>query len=86
MGAALIWLLPGTRQIRWIALAAVLFDLLLALVILLRYDPSQSTFQLVEKTTWILSLNVHYQVGVDGFSVLFLPLTVLLFIAVLLAS
>jgi NADH-quinone oxidoreductase subunit M len=86
MGAALIWLLPGTRQVRWIALATALFDLLLALIILLRFDPSQSGFQLVEKYAWVPSLNLHYQVGVDGFSVLFLPLTVLLFIAVLLAS
>ena len=86
MGAALIWLLPDTRQVRWIALATALFDLLLALVMLLRYDPSQSGFQWVEKTAWVPSLNIHYQVGVDGISILFLPLTVVLFIAVLLAS
>jgi NADH-quinone oxidoreductase subunit M len=86
LGAALIWLLPGTRQARWIALGTALLDLLLALAMLLCYDPGQSGFQLVEKTAWIPSLNVHYQVGVDGLSVLFLPLTVLLFIAVILAS
>jgi NADH-quinone oxidoreductase subunit M len=86
LGAALIWLLPGTRQVRWIALATALFDLLLAIVILVQYDQHQSGFQLVEKYSWIPSLNVHYQVGIDGLSVLFLPLTVLLFIAVILAS
>ncbi|MGD8588485.1 MAG: NADH-quinone oxidoreductase subunit M [Chromatiales bacterium] len=86
LGAALIWLLPGTRQVRWITLATALFDLALALIILCRYEPHQSGFQLLEKYAWIPSLNIHYQVGIDGLSVLFLPLTVLLFIAVILAS
>ncbi len=34
---------------------------------------------------WIASLNVHYQLGVDGLSVLFLPATALLFLGSLVA-
>lgn len=86
LGAGLIWLIPGHRQARWIALGTALFDLLLALLILFRFDPSQGGFQMVETLDWIPTLNIHYQVGIDGFSALFLPLTVLLFIAVLLGS
>jgi NADH-quinone oxidoreductase subunit M len=86
LGAALVWLMPSARQARWVVLATAVFDLLLALVILWRFDPQQSGFQMVESLNWIPSLNIHYQVGVDGFSILFLPMTVLLFIGVVLAS
>lgn len=86
LGASLIWLTPDGRKARWIALAAAAVDLLVSLTILWRFDPSLSGFQLVEKGDWIPTLNIHYLVGVDGISVLFLPLTVLLFIGVILAS
>jgi NADH-quinone oxidoreductase subunit M len=86
LGALLIWLIPGTRQARWIVLGTAIFDLLLALIILFRFDHNQEGFQMVERLAWIPSLNIHYQVGIDGISVLFLPLTVLLFISVVLAS
>ncbi|MGD2074890.1 MAG: NADH-quinone oxidoreductase subunit M [Gammaproteobacteria bacterium] len=86
LGAALIWLAPSERQVRWIALLTALLDLLLALVVLAAFDSTREGFQLVERIEWIPSLNLHYHLGVDGFSVAFLPLTVLLFNAVLLAS
>ena len=51
-----------------------------------RFNPAEAGFQLVEETTWIPSLNVHYLIGVDGISVLFPPLTLLLFLGTILAS
>lgn len=86
LGAILVWLTPNSQLVRWIVLGTALFDLLLSLLILILFDPQQSGFQMVERLSWIPSLNIHYQVGVDGFSVLFLPMTVLLFIGVVLAS
>jgi len=86
VGAALIWLVPNERYARSIALATVVVDLLLALLILASFDPAQAGFQLVEKSDWIPSLNIHYMLGVDGISVLFLPLTAVLFNGVILAS
>ncbi|KRT56234.1 complex I subunit 4 family protein [endosymbiont of Ridgeia piscesae] len=86
LGASLIWLLPGEHLARWVALFIALIDLLLAVTILLAFDPGQSGFQFVEQSNWIASLNIHYRVGVDGISVLFLPLTVLLFLGVVLSS
>lgn len=85
-GALLIWLVPDPSRARWIALGTALVDLVLALMVVARFDPAQSGFQLVEQAAWIPTLNVHYLVGVDGISVLFLPLTVLLFIGVIAAS
>ncbi|MBL3598485.1 MAG: NADH-quinone oxidoreductase subunit M [gamma proteobacterium endosymbiont of Lamellibrachia anaximandri] len=86
IGAALIWLVPDGEKSRWVVLATALVDLMLATLILLGFDATQNGFQFVETASWIPSLNIHYKVGVDGVSVLFLPLTVLLFLGVILSS
>jgi NADH-quinone oxidoreductase subunit M len=85
-GAALIWMVPDPRRARWIALAAALVDLGIALVALASFDPANGDFQLIERHPWIPSLNIDYALGVDGLTVAFLPLTVLLVIGVILAS
>jgi len=86
VGGALIWLWPNAKHARWLALATALVDLLLSLTLLFRFDASVSGFQFVERAAWMTSINAQYQVGVDGISVLFLPLTVVLFIGVILSS
>ena len=86
LGATLIWLVKDASKARWIALIAALVDLGLALTILVGFDASSSDFQFVEYGSWIPTLHVNYHVGVDGISVLFLPLTVLLFLGVILSS
>jgi len=86
IGASLIWLVRDAKKARWIALIAALVDLAFALGILVGFDASASGFQYVENTSWIPTLNINYHVGVDGISVLFLPLTVVLFLGVILAS
>ena len=86
LGALLIWLWPDPRKARWIALGTALLDLGLALALLSRFDAAEAGFQLVEQAEWIPTLNIQYLVGVDGISVLFPPLTVLLFIGVILSS
>jgi NADH-quinone oxidoreductase subunit M len=85
-GAALIWMVPDPARARWIALGAALVDLGITIIALLNFDPANGDFQLVERYTWIPSLNVHYTLGVDGMTVAFLPLTILLVIGVILAS
>ena len=86
IGGALIWLWPNSSHARWIALLTAIADLLLSLTVLFQFDADISGFQLVESASWIPSINAQYQVGVDGLSVLFLPLTVILFIGVILSS
>jgi NADH-quinone oxidoreductase subunit M len=86
IGAALIWLAPNERLARWIALFAAGIDLALTLAMVSGFDRTSGGFQFVEQIAWIPTLNVNYLVGVDGLSVLFLPLTVLLFVGVILAS
>ena len=86
IGAALMWLTPDPRHARWIALVTALIDLLFTLAVLTGFDHAAGGFQLIERLAWIPTLQVEYYIGVDGMSVLFLPLTVLLFIAVILSS
>ena len=86
LGAALIWLLPRPGWARVVALVTSVVDLAIALAVVAAVDPATPGFQLVETAPWIPSLNVHYTVGVDGISVLFLPATALLFVGVILAS
>lgn len=85
-GAALVWLWPRPAAARAIALLAALAGLGVALAAVFAFDATQAGFQLVEKHAWMPSLNIHYLVGVDGISLLFLPATALLFAGVILAS
>ena len=59
-------------------LAVCLIELCLSFVALGRFDKSLWQMQLVENCAWIESLNINYALGVDGISVLFLPLTALI--------
>lgn len=85
LAALLIWALDESRA-RWVALVATLFELLLAIALLVSFDSSAEGFQFVEKASWIPTLNIYYLIGVDGISLLFLPLTALLFSGVIAIS
>ena len=86
LGAALLWVFPERRHVRRFALIVILFDLLLSLLLVARFDPTIDGFQWMEKVVWIPGLNVHYQLGVDGLSLLFIPATLLLFAGVITSS
>ena len=85
LGAVLVWLLPA-RAARGLTALVMLATLAAASAVLVAFDPGGPRFQLLERALWVASLNVHYQVGVDGLSVLFLPATALLFLGSLVAS
>lgn len=74
------------HQSRYIALATQVVILLYSIVVLISFKTDIADFQFIEKYEWISTLNIHYSLGVDGISILFLPATALLFIAVTLAS
>ena len=84
LGAVVIWLLP-VRAARGLAALVMLATLAAATSVLVAFDPAGPRFQLLERVLWVASLNVHYQVGVDGLSVLFLPATALVFLGSLVA-
>lgn len=85
IGSAMIVLLPKSST-RMMALSTNILLLLVSLLMLSQFDTHNSQFQFVEKLAWIPTLNIHYYLGVDGISILFLPLTALLFCGVIIGS
>jgi len=76
-GAAVILLL-GERLARWIGLATTLATLAVSAPLYLRFDQTSSALQFVESVPWIPSWNVAYAMGVDGISLPFIFLSVLM--------
>ncbi len=85
LGAIAVGSVSNVKQAKTIALGIASFELLLTLLALLFFDSANADFQLVEQYAWIPLLNIEYLVGVDGISILFLPLTALLTIVAMLA-
>ncbi|MET0294276.1 MAG: NADH-quinone oxidoreductase subunit M, partial [Phenylobacterium sp.] len=61
---------------KWIALLTTLATLALSILLTVQFDPDTADFQFVEDFTWFAG--VHYRMGVDGISVLFVLLTAFL--------
>ena len=86
IGIILLWSSRNLYFVRAVAVTTSIFCLLLSLMLLTEFDTQYAGFQFIETIPWITSLNVNYSVGVDGISILFLPLTGLLFTGVIISS
>ncbi|MFM2350219.1 MAG: hypothetical protein RIR04_1185 [Pseudomonadota bacterium] len=64
------------RNAKWLALFATVVSFALSLLLLKGFDPANTGFQFVEDRPWIMGL--HYKMGVDGISILFVMLTTFL--------
>ncbi|HEY2482012.1 MAG TPA: NADH-quinone oxidoreductase subunit M [Caulobacteraceae bacterium] len=69
---------------RWIALATTTAVFALSVLLVLAFNPASSAFQFTEDAAWFAGL--HYRMGVDGISVLFVLLTAFLMPLCILAS
>lgn len=86
-GAIATWATHNTKLAKKIALTIASIELALTLLIVLQlFDIDSGNFQLVEKYSWIPLLNIEYLIGVDGISVLFLPMTALVMLMAIIAS
>ncbi len=85
VGAALILLL-GDRLARWIALGTTLLTVAVSAPLYLLFDKTSTSLQFVESVPWIRSWNVAYGMGVDGISVPFIFLSVVLSVLCVSAS
>ncbi|TMB94565.1 MAG: NADH-quinone oxidoreductase subunit M, partial [Chloroflexi bacterium] len=75
------------RAAKQVAIVTTFVELLLSLVMLAQFKVGEADFQLVEQADWLPSLGIRYFVGVDGISVLLVPMTTLLtFLSVLYSS
>jgi NADH-quinone oxidoreductase subunit M len=90
-GAALVYLLArggdeaADNNARWIALWTTLITFAVSLILVWRFDPTQTDFQFVEKTSW-LAAGITYHMGVDGISLPFVILTTALMPFCIIAS
>ncbi len=64
------------RNAKWVALTATVVTFLVSLLLLAGFDPANPGMQFVEDRAWIMGL--HYKLGVDGISILFVMLTTFL--------
>ncbi|HEY1448744.1 MAG TPA: NADH-quinone oxidoreductase subunit M [Caulobacteraceae bacterium] len=69
---------------RWITLAVTLAVFALSVILVLKFNAASSAFQFTEDAPWFAGL--HYRMGVDGISVLFVLLTAFLMPLCILAS
>ena len=87
-GAVFILFLPSAAYglIRWVAAAATVPPLLMAVWLFNHFDRSQAGFQFVEKYQWIPAYNITYFMGIDGISISMVLLTALLSFICIFAS
>ena len=78
VGGGLILLAGSERLARWIALATSLGTLAFAVPLYWQFNRSSSALQFVETAEWIPALRISYGLGVDGISLPFIFLAVLL--------
>lgn len=86
VGAILVGSIRDIDIAKHIAFYVAILTLLLSLFTFILFDSSHGEFQLVERYAWIPLLNIEYLVGVDGISILFLPMTALLTVITMLAA
>ncbi|MGQ0511384.1 MAG: NADH-quinone oxidoreductase subunit M [Betaproteobacteria bacterium] len=71
---------------RAIALVGAMFGFLVTIPLYAGFDLAQPGMQFVERVSWIPQFNVHYHLGVDGISVLFLLLNAFITVLVVIAG
>jgi NADH-quinone oxidoreductase subunit M len=85
VGAVVIFLL-GDRLARWIALLTTLLTLAVSAPLYMNFDKTSSELQFVEYAPWVRSWNIAYGMGVDGISLPFIFLSVVLSVLCVSAS
>jgi NADH-quinone oxidoreductase subunit M len=89
IAAGVLVLLLGDRGIvagRWLALAASLATLLLAVPLVSGFDLGTAAMQFPEKLAWIPRFHAYYALGVDGISVPLIVLTAFMTVPVVIAG
>jgi NADH-quinone oxidoreductase subunit M len=79
-GMVLILALPDSMKnaSKWIAVAATIPQLLIAIHLYEHFDTTTSAVQFAEKASWMPSYHISYFVGVDGISISMVLLTALI--------
>ncbi|HEX6296697.1 MAG TPA: NADH-quinone oxidoreductase subunit M, partial [Burkholderiales bacterium] len=86
IAAGLLALVAGERNSRWVALAGAIAGFLVTIPLYTGFELQNAGFQFVERTAWIAQFNIHYHLGVDGISLLFVLLNSFITILVVIAG
>ena len=80
LGALFLVLLPSHRHglLKTTSLVFGFATFVVAVVLWVRFDPADASFQFVERAPWIPSIGAFWHVGLDGMSLLLFALTALL--------
>ena len=78
LGALAVALTRNIRLAKNLALLFATLELIATGIVVWCFNSEGNGFQWVEDYEWIPSLNIGYLIGVDGISVLFLPMSALL--------
>jgi len=74
------------NSVKVMALMISLLELFLTMPLLFAFDKTTHAMQFVERHDWIKLFNIEYYLGVDGISILFIPLSALITILCILVS
>ena len=87
-GAALILLINRGKEnlIKGVSLTISILTFLVSLLLFTNFDKTTHLMQFTEKYQWIPAWNIHYSLGLDGISVLFVLLSTLITILCVLIS
>src|SRR5271168_1634112 len=87
-GMVLILALPDSMKpaFKWIAVAATIPQLLIAIYLYEHFDTTTSAVQFAEKMSWMPSYNINYFMGIDGISISMVLLTALIMFISVFAS
>lgn len=85
-GAIISGLCSNNRIAKIIAVIFACVELILTLLVLYLFDATDSGFQLLENYNWIPNLNIEFLLGIDGITVLFLPLSAMMTLMTIIAS
>ena len=87
VGAVVLWLFQKDEDlIRKSALAVAGLELFIAVLLMWNFTPNSAQIQFAERAAWIPAIGVGYHLGVDGISVLFIPLTAFLTVLIMVYS
>ena len=88
LGAIVTGLINDKALAKKIAAAVAVIELLGSILALYWFKPDDGggQFQLLERYNWIPGLNVEYLLGIDGISVLFLPMSAFVTLMAIVAS
>lgn len=77
---------PQKSTIRYLALAGSILEFIVSVFVLIQFDQSTPTLQLVEKRMWVERFGIGYFLGIDGISLMLVMLTTFLTPVIILAS